>query len=115
MFSEAKAMSANHPAVLDEAFRVAVDRAKAIFAVQVDDGLQGCAWIEALTGEKDQPIVSLNQYCLEHRVNGVCLTRYTIHLFRENTTRVNVPHNPGAARIFKMVIDSWIKIGRAHV
>ena len=74
MFSGAKTMSPNYPAVLDEAFRVAVDRAKAIFAVQVADGLQGCAWIEALTGEKDQPIVRLNQYCLEHRVNGVCLT-----------------------------------------
>ena len=107
MFSEGKAMSTNHPAVLDEAFRVAVDRAKAIFAVQVDDGLQGCAWIEALTGEKDQPVVSLNQYCLEHQVNGLCLTRYTIHLFRENKVRVNVAHNPGAARIFKVVIDSW--------
>jgi hypothetical protein len=30
VFSEAKAMSTNHPAVLDEAFRVAVDRAKAM-------------------------------------------------------------------------------------
>ncbi len=107
MFSGAKTMSVNHPAVLDEAFRVAVDRAKAIFAGQAEEGLQGNAWIAALTGQKDQPIVSLNQYCLEHRVNGVCLTRYTIHLFRENTPRVKVPHNPGAARIFKVVIDSW--------
>ncbi|GAF80448.1 unnamed protein product, partial [marine sediment metagenome] len=64
MFSGAKAMSPNHPAVLDEAFRVAVDRAKAIFAGQVEKRLQGSAWIEALTCEKDQPIVSLNQYCL---------------------------------------------------
>jgi hypothetical protein len=107
VFSGAKAMSTNHPAVLDEAFRVAVGRAKAIFAGQVDDGLQGCAWIEALSGETDQPMVRLNQYCLEHRVNGVCLTRYTIQLFRENTPRVKVPHNPGVIRIFKMVIDSW--------
>ena len=107
MFSGSKAMSANHPAVLDEAFRVAVDRAKAIFAGQAEEGLQGSAWIEALTGEKDQPIVSLNQYCLEHQVNGVCLTRYTIHLFRENTERVKVPHNTGFIRIFKVVIDSW--------
>jgi len=107
VFSGDKAMSVNHPAVLDEAFRVAVDRAKAIFAGQVDDGLQGSAWIEALTGETDQPIVSLNQYCLEHRMNGVCLTRYTIHLFRENTARAKVPHNPGVIRIFKVVVDSW--------
>jgi len=107
VFSGAKEMSANHPAGLDEAFRVAVERAKAIFAGQADDGLQGCAWIEALTGEKDQPLVSLNQYCLEHRVNGVCLTRYTIQLFRDHRARVKVPHNIGAARIFKLVIDSW--------
>jgi hypothetical protein len=107
VFSGATAMSPNHPAMLDEAFRVAVDRAKAIFAGKVDDGLRGSAWVAALTGKKDQPIVSLNQYCLEHRVNGVCLTRYTIHLFRDYRARIKVPHNIGAARIFKMVIDSW--------
>ena len=86
---------------------VAVDRAKATFVGQEEMRLQVSAWIEALTGQKDQPIVSLNQYCLEHRVNGVCLTRYTIHLFRENTARVKFPHNPGAAQIFKVVVDSW--------
>jgi len=107
VFCGAKSMSTNHPAVLDKAFRVAVDRAQAIFAGQADERLQGCAWIAALTGETDQPMVSLNQYCLEHRVNGVCLTRYTIHLFRDHRARVRVPHNSGAARIFKLVIDSW--------
>ena len=107
MFCGAKEMSANHPAVLDKAFEVAVERAKAIFAGQADERLQGCAWIASLTGETDQPIVSLNQYCLEHRVNGVCLTRYTIHLFRDHSSRIRVPHNSGAARIFTMVIDSW--------
>ncbi len=86
---------------------VTVDRAKAIFVGQEEMGLQGSAWIEALTGQKDQPIVSLNQYCPEHRASGVCLTRYTIHLFRGNTARVKFPHNPGATRIFKVVVDSW--------
>ena len=107
VFSGAKEMSVNHPAVLDKAFRVAVDRAKAIFAGQADERLTGCAWITALTGETDQPMGSLNQYCLEHRVNGVCLTRYPIHLFRDPSPRIRISHNNGAARIFKLAIDSW--------
>jgi hypothetical protein len=107
LFSGTKEMSTNHPAVLDKAFRVAVDRAKAIFAGQADERLEGCAWIASLTGEVDQPMVRLNQYCLEHRVNGVCLTRYPIHLFRDRRARIRVPHNSGAARTFKLAIDSW--------
>jgi hypothetical protein len=107
VFSGAKQMSANHPAGLDKAFRVTVDRAKAIFAGQADERLAGCAWIASLTGETDQPVMGLNQYCLEHRVNGVCLTRYPIHLFRDRSSRIRVSHNNGSARIFKLVIDSW--------
>jgi hypothetical protein len=107
VFSGAKQMSANHPAVLDKAFRVAVDRAKAIFTGQADERLAGCAWIASLTGETDQPMVRLNQYCLEHRVNGVCLTRTPIHLFRDQSSRIRISHNHGSAWIFKLVIDSW--------
>ena len=107
VFSGAKKMSPNHPAVLDKAFQVAVDRAKAIFSGQADERLLGCAWIASLTGETDQPVMGLNQYCLEHRVNGVCLTRYPIHLFRDRSSRIRVSHNHGVSRIFKLVIDSW--------
>jgi hypothetical protein len=107
VFSGAKKMSPNHPAVLDKAFQVAVDRAKAIFSGQADERLVGCAWIASLTGETDQPVMGLNQYCLEHRVNGVCLTRYPIHLFRDRSSRIRVSHNHGVSRIFKLVIDSW--------
>ena len=107
MFSGDKEMSVNHPAVLDKAFRVAVDRAKAIFVGQADGWLTGCAWIASLTGKTDQPMVRLNQYCLEHQVNGVCLTRYPIHLFRDQSSRIRVSHNHGVRRIFKLVIDSW--------
>ena len=107
VFNGVKEMSVNHPAVLDKAFRVAVDRAKAIFAGQADERLAGCAWIASLTGEVDQPMVRLNQYCLEHRVNGVCLTRYPIHLFRDRSSRIRISHNHGSARTFKLVIDSW--------
>ncbi|RKX73577.1 MAG: hypothetical protein DRP87_18660 [Spirochaetes bacterium] len=107
VFSGEKVMSVNHPTVLDKAFRVAVERAKAIFYGQVDYTLKGCAWIEALTGKKGRPILNLNQYCLEHRVNGVCFTRYSVLLFRENTSRNRIPHNTGAVGTFKVVVDSW--------
>lgn len=107
VFNGAKEMSTNHPAVLDKAFRVAVDRAKAIFVGQADERLTGRAWIASLTGETGQPMVRLNQYCLEHRVNGVCLSRYPIHLFRDHSSRIRVSHNNGSARMFKLVIDSW--------
>ena len=107
VFSGEKAMSVNHPAALDRAFRVAVDRSKAIFSEKADIRLSGCAWIEALTGSKERPMVSLNQYCLEHRVNGICLTRFSIHLFPEHTARSRVPHDNGFRHRFKLIIDSW--------
>ena len=58
VFSGEKAMSVNHPAALDRAFRVAVDRSKAIFSEKADIRLSGCAWIEALTGSKERPMVT---------------------------------------------------------
>ena len=106
LFSGQKAMSPNHPAVLDRAFQVAVDRARAIFVGRTDERLQGSAWVEALSGETGHPLVSLNQYCLEHRVNGICLTRYCIHLFREKAVRAPAPHNSGSAPVWRVVVDS---------
>jgi hypothetical protein len=86
MFSGDKAMSRNHPVVLDKAFQRAVAKAKAIFSsATVDHRLPGTAWIEALTIQSAHPIASLNQYCLEHQVNGICMTRFVIHLFPRPT------------------------------
>ena len=108
VFSGEKAMSRNHPTVLDKAFGVAVLRAKAIFSgMAVDNRLAGTAWIEALTGQNAQPIASLNQYCLEHVVNGICLTRFVIHLFRHTKGGICCPLNNGAPRRWKVVIDFW--------
>lgn len=106
VFRGEKAMSPNHPSVLDRAFRVAVDRARAIFMGCTDERLQGIGWVEALTGETSHPLLSLNQYCLEHRVNGICLTRYGIHLFREKAARAPAPHNSGSAALWRVVVDS---------
>lgn len=107
VFSGQKAMSVNHGAVLDHAFRVAVDRARAIFIAEAHARLRGSAWVEALTGERGRPMASLNQYCLEHRVNAICLTRYSIHLFAERAAREPTPHNSGATARWRVVVDSW--------
>lgn len=107
MFSDMNKVSRNFLVGLEKSFRVAVARAKAVFSGRADDRLNGTAWIESLTGESKQPLRSLNQYCLENRVNGVCLTRYTIHLFRENNPKMHLPHNTGSMRWWKIVIDSW--------
>lgn len=106
VFSGEKAMSPNHPPVLDRAFRVAVDRAKAIFVGQADVRLEGSAWVDSLTGETGHPILSLNQYCLEHRVNGICLTRYCIHLFGDKGARGPVPHNSGSVARWRVIVGS---------
>ena len=108
VFSGDKAMSRNHPAVLDKAFERAVARAKGIFSgTMVDNRLQGTSWIEALTDQKAQPIASLNQYCLEHKVNGICLTRFVIQLFSHTTGGICCPLNNGAPRRWKVMIDFW--------
>jgi len=99
-------LSPNHPSVLDRAFRVAVDRAKAIFVGQADVRLEGSAWVDSLTGETGHPMVSLNPYCLEHRVNGICLTRYPIHLFGDKGARGPVPHNSGSVARWRVIVGS---------
>jgi hypothetical protein len=99
-------MSGNHPAVLDHAFGMAVARAKAIFVGRGDVRLQGIGWVESLTGETGHPMASLNQYCLERRVNAICVTRYPIHLFRRTAAGIGNPHNPGATARWRVVIDS---------
>jgi len=106
VFGGEKTMSHNHPAVLDHAFRVAVERARAIFVDQGNLRLQGLEWVQSLTGQTGHPMASLNQYCLEHRVNGICLTRYPIHLFRGQSPRSGNSHNPGATARWRVVLDS---------
>jgi hypothetical protein len=107
VFSAEKAMSRNHPAVLDRAFRTAVDRAKALFSGRGDDRLQGIGWVEALTGQCRQPIASLNQYCLEQGINCIALTRFPIQLFPTARSGTAASHNTGAFRRWKVLVDSW--------
>ena len=107
VFTRSKAMSEKYPLVLDRSFETVVERARAIFSGMGDERLRGSSWIESLTGQREHPIVGLNQFCLEHGVNAVCLTRFSIHLFGKKRKGGENPHNYGSRRIWKVVVDSW--------
>jgi hypothetical protein len=100
-----KGMNESYPYFLDEALKKAVARAKEF--TPGDSRLAGIAWIRSVTGQEDHPILSLNQYCLDHGVNAVCFTRYSILIFRNSKEGKEIPHNTRSRRMEKVVIDSW--------
>jgi len=102
-----KGMKANYVLGFEKAFQTVLDRAKAIFSASGDSSLTGTSWIQSLTGESTNPILSLNQYCLEHGVNAICITRFSIHLFTTKSEGIKVPHNIGNRSDRKVFIDSW--------
>ena len=102
-----KGMKSSYVLVFERAFQAAVDRGKAIFADAGDQRLNGISWIHSVTGEKEHPILSFNQYCLEHRKNAICITRFSIHSFGENKAGKKNPHNNANRSSSKDLIDSW--------
>ena len=68
---------------LDRRLSVAVNRAKALWPQTADEQLGGLAWIRAMCVPlcESRPLLSLNRFCLEHRVNAVCFCRSSILLF----------------------------------
>jgi hypothetical protein len=72
-------------------------RAKAIFPQAADERLRGRAWIEALCGPTNRPIVSLNDYALEHEVNAVLCCRASILLFHRTRRPGSPSPNHGSA------------------
>lgn len=52
---------------LDKTFKKAVAQAKSIFEDTGDPRMAGISWIQEVTGNKGQPIFSLNQFCLDVR------------------------------------------------
>jgi len=71
-------MSESYCYSLDKAFNKAIARAQTLFGSPQDSRLAGLAWIRGVTGKEGHPILNLNQYCLDHGVNAVCFTRYSI-------------------------------------
>lgn len=81
-------------------------RAKAIFPRAADERLGGLAWIEAVCGPTNRPIVSLNDYALGHGVNAVLSCRVSILLFSRTRRPSSPSRNQGSAGTDPPSVDS---------
>ena len=82
-----KGVSESYFYFLDKTFQKAVAQAKSLFNDHGDSRLAGMSWIYEVTGKQGQPILSLNQFCLEKGVNAVCFSRVTIIIFRKKRAK----------------------------
>jgi hypothetical protein len=78
---------------LDITFKKAVSRAKSLFKDCGDPRKTDISWIQEVTGNKEHPILSLNQFCLDNAVNAVCFSRATIIIFRKKNAKKRFSHN----------------------
>lgn len=90
-------MSGSYPKGLERMFATAVRRAKALFAHAADEKLSGLAWVLAVVGSAERPLVELNRFCLSRGVNAVCFCRASILVFASRRGKVCISHNPGSA------------------
>jgi hypothetical protein len=67
---------------LERKLATAVERAKAIWPEAAELTLGPRAWIRAVCGSSEQPILGMNRFALEHGVNAICFCRAPILLFR---------------------------------
>jgi len=74
-------LHAGYPKLLERRFLVAISRAKALWPQAADERLSGLAWVCAVCGPTDRPLLALNRYALDHQVNAVCFCRVSILLF----------------------------------
>ena len=91
---------------LDKTFKKAVARAKSLFEDAGDPRMAGVSWIQAVTGNKKHPILSLNQFCLDNAVNAVCFSRATIIIFRKKRAKKRFSHNVLSIGEKEGVVDS---------
>lgn len=66
---------------LEGRLATAVQRGKAIWPEAADERLEPWAWIQAVCGSTEQPILAVNRFALERRVNAICFCRAPILLF----------------------------------
>ncbi len=66
---------------LERKLATAVQRGKAIWPKVADERLQPWAWIQAVCGSTEQPILAMNRFALERRVNAICFCHAAILLF----------------------------------
>ena len=79
----ARGMHAGYGKQLEHRLGVIVGRGKALWPQAADLQLGGLAWIRAACAPLPTatPLLSLNHFCLAHRVNAICCSRASILLF----------------------------------
>lgn len=83
-----------------------LSRAKAIFPRAADERLGGHAWIEAVCGPTNRPLLSLNDYALQHGVNAILCCRSSILLFSRARRPGSASRNQGSAGTAPPSVDS---------
>ena len=101
-----KGMSETYCYSLDKTFKRAVEQAKSLFEDAGDSRKAGISWIREVTGNKEHPILSLNQFCLDNGANAVCFSRAAIIIFRENKAKRRFSHNALSCGEKGGVVDS---------
>jgi hypothetical protein len=81
-------------------------RAKAIFPRAADERLAGRAWIQAVCGPTSRPVVSLNDYALQHGVNAILCCRVSILLFSRARRSGRASLNQGSGGTDPPSVDS---------
>ena len=79
-----RGMHAGYGKQLERRLGVIVSRGKSLWPQAADRQLGGLAWIRAVCTPRPTatPLLSLNHFSLEHRVNALCCSRSSILLFR---------------------------------
>lgn len=81
---------------LERKLATAVQRGKALWPEAADQRLESWAWIQAVCGSAEQPILRMNRFALEHQVNAICFCRAPILLFRVRVFAGLRSHKPAA-------------------
>jgi len=102
----ARGLKEGYPKALERMLEVAISRGKMLFPAAADPEASGLAWVEALCGATSRPLLSLNQYALEHGVNALCFCRASILVFGRNRIQDQISHNQGSAAAEAPLVDS---------
>lgn len=82
---------------LEKMLATAVSRGKAIWPQAAEPSLHGLAWIDAICGPTDHPILDLNRWALDHGVNAICFCRCSILFFAPRNAAGGHSHKPVSA------------------
>ena len=96
-----RGMHAGYGKQLERRLGVIVSRGKALWPQAADLQLGGLAWVRAVCAPRSvaTPLLSLNHFSLEHRVNAICCSRSSILLFgRPPRAALKRPSAPSGRR-----------------